>query len=147
VADAGAGGHDAEVVEGRRAPAQEAVALDIALVLAIDILAEGLGGAEGVHHHGVVDDQVDGVQGVDLLGIGAELGHGVAHGGQVDHRRHAGEVLHQDPGRAEADLVLHGALVIEPCSQGLDVVGTHSGAVFVAQQVFQQHLHRGRESG
>ena len=41
VADAGAGGHDAEVVEGRRAPAQEFVALDVALVLALDVLAEG----------------------------------------------------------------------------------------------------------
>src|SRR4028119_1373124 len=30
--------------------------------------------------------------------------HGVPHGGEVDHRGHAGEVLHQDAGGAVGDL-------------------------------------------
>ncbi|MND89956.1 hypothetical protein D3C80_820310 [compost metagenome] len=147
VADAGAGRHDAEVVEGRRAPAQEVVALDVALILALDVLAEGLGVAEVVDHDRVVDDQVDGDQRIDLLGVGAQLVHGVAHGGQVDHGGNAGEVLHQDAGRTEGDLVLDGALVLDPGGDGLQVVFRDRDAVFVAQQVLEKHLHRARQTG
>ena len=45
MADAGAGRNDAEVVERGLAPAQEGVALLIALELQIDVLLEGAGGA------------------------------------------------------------------------------------------------------
>jgi tetratricopeptide (TPR) repeat protein len=40
--------------------------------------------------------------------------HGVAHGGEIDHGGHAGEVLHQHARRAEGDLVLGLALVLQP---------------------------------
>jgi hypothetical protein len=80
VADASAGGYDAEVVEGRRAPAQEAVALDITLVLAVDILAEGLGGADG----------------------GAVSGEGA---GGVERKKVAGEASGCDMGPATMPLV------------------------------------------
>ena len=80
---------------------------------------KALGGAEVVDHDRVVDDQVDGDQRVDLGGVGAERGHGVAHGGQVDHGGNAGEVLHQDAGRTEGDLVLDRALVLDPGGDGL----------------------------
>jgi hypothetical protein len=98
-------------------------------------------------HHRVVDDQVDRVQRVDLLGVGAELGHGVAHGGQVDHRRHAGEVLHQHPRRAEADLVFGLALVLDPGGHRFQVGLGDRIAVFMAQQVLQQHLHGHGQAG
>jgi len=129
------------------APAQEAVALDIALVLALDVLLEGGGGAEVVHHHRVVDDQIDRVQRIDLRRVAAKRRHGVAHGGQVDHRRHAGEVLHQHPGRAEGDLVLDCALVAKPGGHGLEIALGDRDPVLVAQQILQQHLHRARQAG
>ena len=40
MADAGAGRHDAEIVEGALAPFQEAIALAIALIFEIDIVLE-----------------------------------------------------------------------------------------------------------
>ena len=91
VADAGARRHDAEIVEGRGAPAQEFVALPVALELALDILPEGVGRAEMVDRHRMVDHQVDRDQRVDPLRIAAERADGVAHRRQVDDRRHAGE--------------------------------------------------------
>jgi len=57
----------------------------------------------------VVDHQVHRRQRVDLLRISPSLGHGIAHGGEVDHGRYAGEVLHQHTGGAVLDLLL-GAL-------------------------------------
>ena len=46
VADAGAGRHDAEIVERGLAPAQECVALAVALVFQLDVLLEGAGPAK-----------------------------------------------------------------------------------------------------
>ena len=147
MADARPGGHDAEIVEGRRTPAQEFVALDVALILALDVLVEGTRRAEMVDHDRVVDDQIDRIQRVDFCRIGAEGRHGVAHGGQVDNGGHAGEVLHQDASRAEGDLVLDRALVLDPGSDRLEVGFADGNPVLVAQQVLQQHLHRARQAG
>ena len=81
------------------------------------------------------------------LGIGAELGGGVAHGGEIDDGGNAGEVLHQHAGRAEGDLDLGLALVLEPAGEGLDVGLGDGLAVLEAQQVLQQHLQRDGQAG
>ncbi len=104
MADAGAGRDHAEVIEGAGTPAQELVALLVALVLDVDVLLEGIGRAEEVHLHGVVDDEIDRHQRVDPGGVTAQRLHGIAHGGEVDDGGHACEILHQDAGRAVGDL-------------------------------------------
>ena len=42
---------------------------------------------------------------VDPGGVAPQLLHGVAHGREVDHRRHAGEVLHEHAGGPLGDLL------------------------------------------
>ena len=69
----------------------------------------------------MVDDEIDRHQRIDLLGVAAQLAHGVAHGGEVDHGRHAGEVLHQHARRAEVDLLVRLAAVLQPVGEGGDV--------------------------
>ena len=142
VADAGAGRHHAEIAECLLAPFEEFVALFIALVFELDIAGERQRRAEFVDDHRMVDDQVDRHQRIDLLRIAAERCHGVAHRRQVDDRRHAGEVLHQHARRAIGDLDAGGALVGEPAGDRLDAFLGDRAAVLVAQQVFEQHLHR-----
>ena len=139
VADAGAGRHDAEIAEGLLAPAEEPVALAVPLIFELDILGEGAWAAELVDDHRMVDDEVDRHQRVDALGVAAEMQHGVAHGGEVDHRRHAGEILHQHARRAEGDLALARPRR-EPCRHRRNVVGGDRAAVLVAKQVLEQHL-------
>ena len=141
VADAGAWRHHAEVGEGALAPAQEGIAFAVALHLDVDVLGEGVGAGVTIDHHRVVDHQVHRRQRVDALRVATGLGHGGAHGGQVDHRGHAGEVLHQYPRRAVLDLAIRAALG-QPLGQGAQVVAGDGLAVFPAQQVFQQHLQR-----
>ena len=90
----------------------------------------------------MVDDEVDRHQRIDLLRVAAERGHRVAHRREIDHGRNAGEVLHQHAGRAIGDLDAGRALVGQPAGDGLDVLLGDRAAVLVAQQVFEQHLHR-----
>jgi hypothetical protein len=86
-------------------PAQQLVALDVALVLDGHVLVVGRGVARALGDDRVVDDQLDRDQGVDLRRVAPEARQGVAHGGQVDHAGHAGEVLHEDPLGGQGDLV------------------------------------------
>ena len=144
VHDAGARRDDLELVEGALAPAQELVALLVALVLEVDVALEGVGAAEHVDDHRVVDDQLGGGERVDLRRVAAELGDGLAHGGEVDDAGDAGEVLHDHPGRGELDLgVRLGGRV--PAGQRADVVRGDVRAVLGAQQVLQQHLEAERQ--
>jgi hypothetical protein len=89
VDDARARRHHREVVERRLPPAQEAVALLVALVLERHVLEERLRGAVLVGLHRVVDDEVDRLQRVDARRVAAEGGDGVAHGREVHHAGHA----------------------------------------------------------
>ena len=121
MADAGAGRHDAEILERLLAPFQEPVALAVAGIFEIHILLQRLVGAELVDNHRMVDDQVDRHQRIDLLRIAAQRLHRIAHGGKIHHRRNAGEILHQYAGRAEGDFLARLALVLQPGGEGLDV--------------------------
>ena len=95
------GRHDAEIAERRLAPAQQDIALAIALKFEQRVDVEGVLGAELIHLDGVIDDEIGGEQRIGARGIGAHGGEGVAHGRQVDHAGHAGEILQQDAGGHE----------------------------------------------
>ena len=88
------------------APAQEHVALAIAVVLEIGVQRQRVGGAEVIDLHRVIDDELDRLQRIDLLRIAAERDDAVAHRRQIDDAGHAGEVLQQDPRRHERDFLL-----------------------------------------
>ncbi len=141
VHDAGAGRDDLEVVERALPPAQELVALAVALVLDLDVALERLGGAEDVGDDGVVDDHLGGRERVDLRRVTAEVGHRLTHRGQVDDARDAGEVLHDHARRRELDLLARVRVGVPPGDRQ-DVVGGDVGAVLGAEQVLEQHLQR-----
>ena len=112
--------HHAEVAEGLLAPAQEGVALGVAGELDIHILSQRIGRTKKVHLHGVVDDQIDRHERVDLGRVAAESLHGGPHRGEIHHAGHAREVLQHDPRRLEGDLAF-GGLGGVPRRQGPDV--------------------------
>ena len=141
MADAGAGRHDAEILERALRPFEKPVALLVLLVLFLDILFERGVGAEIIDHHRMIDDEVDRHQRIDLLRIAAEHLHGVAHGGEIDDSGDAGEILHQHARRPEREFAVRG-FGLEPLRHGLDVLFGHRPAVLIAQQIFKQHLER-----
>ena len=146
MADSGPRGHDPEIGKGALAPAQEFIALQIAFEFERDVALEGVRAAEGVDADGVVDHQVDRRQWIDLLRIAAQVLERVAHRGEIDHRGNPREVLQQDAGRAEGDLVI-GAAAVEPVAECLDVLRRDRAAVLEAQHILEQHLHRKGKPG
>jgi hypothetical protein len=144
VHDPGAGRHDLELVEGGLAPAQELVALDVALVLEFDVALERIRRAEQVGDHGVVDDELGRSERVDLRCVAAQLGHRLAHRREVDDRRNAGEVLHDDARRGELDLGVRFGLGV-PGGERLDLFPGDHRPVLAAEQVLQQHLEAERQ--
>ena len=141
VDDAGAGRHDAEAAQGGLGPAQQLVALAVALVLALDIEGVGVSAAEAVDLHAVVDDQAGRDQRVHQRRIAPQLVHRVAHGSEVDHGRDAGEVLQQHPTGHEGDLDL-AARVRAPVREGGHVVRGGGAGSRAAQHVLEQDLDR-----
>ena len=110
VADARPWWDDLEIVERLAAPLEEFVAFAVAVIFELDVFLERARIAELVDHHAVIDDEVDGYERIDFLRIAAEAAHGIAHRGEIDDRRNAGEVLHQHPGRSILDLAIDAAL-------------------------------------
>ncbi len=125
--DAGVGRHDAEIAEGGLAPAQEDVALAVALEFEQGVEAEGVRGAEAIHLNGVVDDQIGGQERVGAVGVGAHGGQGVAHGGEVHHARDAGEILQENARGHEADFLGAGRALGHVGNVG----GGHAASIFL----------------
>ena len=144
VDDAGVRRHDGEAVEGLLAPAQELVALTVAVELERRVDRERLARAEGVDLDRVVDHQLRRRERVDLVRAAAHLRHRVAHRGEVDDRRHSRQVLHQHARRGERDLAARLGRRV-PAGQGAHVVRVDRSAALVAQEVLEQDLQRERQ--
>ena len=118
--DAGPRRHDLEVPERLLAPAEEARSARGCARTRTPRSDERGARAEDVDLDRVVDHELDRNQRVDLLRLAAQVGHGVAHRGEVDDGRDAGEVLEQDAGRRERDLAVR-LVCRDPPGHGFDI--------------------------
>jgi len=123
---------------------EDAAVMKEILELEVDVLVEGVVVAEKVDADRVIDDEVDRRQRIDLLRVAAEFFQRVAHRGQIDHRRNAGEVLQQHAAGTEGDFLIRLA-VGEPSAESLDVIRLHRAAVFKPQHILEQHFHGERQ--
>ena len=142
--DTGTRRNDLEVVEGRLAPAEELVALAVALVLDFDVALEGILATEEVGDDGVVDNQFGRSKRVDLLRVTAKLENSLTHRGKVNDAGNASEVLHDDAGRRELNLGVRLSLRV-PRAKRVDLLGGDVLAVLGAQQVFEEDLEAERQ--
>ena len=145
VDDAGARRHHLELAERPLPPAQELVALPVALVLEVDVPLERVRPPEHVRDHRMVDDKFGGDQWVDLRRVTAEIAHGLTHGGEIDHGRYASEVLHDHSCGGELDLRVRRRGRVPARHRG-DVARGDARAALVTQQVLEQDLQAERET-
>ena len=137
VDDAGAGRHGAEVLERALGELEQLVPLTIAVVLQRDVERERALAAEVIHLHRVVDHQVAGHQRIDPVGIALHAHDGIAHRRQVDHARHAGEVLQHHAGRHERNLAPGGVDRL-PAHDVADNLFRYDSVPRKAQRILQQ---------
>ena len=139
VNNAGRGRNHPEIIEGVRSPAQEFVALSIALEFTLGVDQEGCQGSVFIYLHRVIDNQVDRNQRIDLLRITTEPGRGASQGGQVDDCRHSGEILHDDAGGLEGNLPAAG-VAPAPGRQAQHILLAHLKAIALTQGGLQEDL-------
>ena len=146
VHDAGARRHDAEVVERLLAPAEELVALAVALNSSSTFRSSASARAEVVDLHRVVDHQVDRHSG--LIFFGSPPSRCIAARIAARSTTHGTPVKSCSTTRAGlkgiSTLAGDGGV---PGGERLHVVFGHHVAVAVAQQRFQQHADRKRQRG
>ena len=104
MADPGPRRDHAHPVERLLGPAQQRVPLAVAPVLPLDVRLVRGRRPEEVHLNRVVDHEVHVDERIHLRRVAAGTSHRGAHRGEVDHRGHAGEVLHQHAGGHERDV-------------------------------------------
>ena len=136
MADTGTGRHHAEIVERLLRPFEEFVALAVLSVFLVDVLFDRIIVGVIIHGHRVIADEIDRHQRIDLFRIAAQHLHGIAHGGEIDYRRHAGEILHQHARGAKRDFALR-SLGLEPLRDRLQIFLGDTPAILVAQEIFQ----------
>lgn len=88
-----------EVVEGLGSPLQELEALSVSLEFHLFVDSSSISCAGLVDLDGVINDEVNGHEGVNLGGVSTEALHGVSHGSEIDDSRDTSEVLEDDTGR------------------------------------------------
>ncbi len=85
----------------------------------------------------MIDNQVNGAERVDLLGVSSQSGDCVSHGGQVDHCGDSSEILEDDSGRLEGDFDrLAGELF--PVQDVLDILGSDFEFIAVSNCAFEE---------
>ena len=87
----------------------------------------------------MIDHELGRRERIDGTGSAPQRDHGLAHRCEIDHGRHAGEVLQDDAARREGNLGAGFGRGI-PAGQRQDVVPRDVAAVFMAQQVFSYNF-------
>ncbi len=94
MADSHTGRHHAKTLERLLRPIEQSVAFAVAAIFPLQVRRVGIGAAELIHLNRMIDDEINGDEGLDAQGISARAGYRAAQGCEVHDRRNPGEVLH-----------------------------------------------------
>ena len=144
VHDADARRHEPESFERLLTPFQKLVTLAIALELHVHVQLQRFRGAEEIDLHGMIDHQIDRHERLDDFRIAAEPLHRAAHRREIDHQRHAGEILENDPRDDERNLFIRRRLRV-PFRQRFDIFAPDFFAVAISQHRFEHDANADRQ--
>ncbi len=132
------GRHDPQIIEGLCPPAQKFITFLVAEKFLLHVLSQGILRTEVVHLNRVVNDQINRHQGIDDLRVTAKGLHCITHGRKIHHTRHAGEVLHDHPGRQERKFMLSRRCRIPP-GKTRHILSNYKIFIAVSQQGFEHN--------
>lgn len=101
MADTGAGRDGQEVLEGGLTPLEEFESFVVSFEFNSFVSFSGISSLGNIDLNGVINNQIDGNQGVDLLGITSKSGHSVSHSSQIDNTGDTSEILQKNSSRLE----------------------------------------------
>ena len=145
VDDPGVGRDDPKVLERVLSPPQERIPLEIPGELEVGIQLQRVRTAKMIDLDRMVDDELDRLQRIDAARIATQSQHTIPHRREIDQRRHAREILQQDAGRREGDLMCRRTGRV-PAGHDRDVVRADGSAVLVPQQILEQDLEGIRQA-
>ena len=111
-----------------------------------EVAVEGILGACEVDLDTVINDEIDGDEGLDDGGIGSGCFGGVTHGGEVYNKGDAGKILKDDAGYGEGDLVIAGGLGL-PVGEVFDVGFGDFSSVEITKEGLENDADGNREAG
>jgi hypothetical protein len=101
VDNACSGWYDPQIVKGGLSPVKTFITFAVALEFQVGVAHQGIRAGEEIYLYGVIDDQVNRNQWVDLFWITAQASDGRAHGSEIDDGGYTGKILHHDARRLE----------------------------------------------
>ena len=146
VDDADSWGDHSESFEGLLTPFEELVAFAVPFEFILHIQHEGLLGAVDINLDGVIDHEINGNEGFDEFGIFFESSDGIAHGGEINQKRHACKILQDDTGNGEGNLFGGGLLGI-PAGEIFHIPWARGKAVAMSENGFQNDAQGDGEAG
>jgi hypothetical protein len=94
---------DFESFEGLHAPLEKLITRLVAFEFHFHVQAQGVGRGGEIDLNRVVDDQIDGDERFDHFRFFIQARGGGAHGGEINQKRHASEILQNDARDDEGD--------------------------------------------
>jgi len=128
------------------APFEKLIAFAVSFKFILHIQHEGLLGAVDINLDGVIDHEIYGNEGFDEFGIFFESRDGIAHGGEINQKRHACKILQDDTGNGEGNLFGGGFLGI-PAGEIFHIPWARGKAVAMSENGFQNDAQGDGEAG
>ena len=113
-------------------PLDETIAFLVPLVFKRQILTLGVGAAMKVHIDRMIHNEVDRQAGIDLPWIASKLLYGVTHRREIDQKRNARYVRHQNSHRVICDLPLY-RRIAGPKTQAANIFLTDAWLIAIPQ--------------
>src|SRR5207302_8417281 len=93
--DSNVGRDNPAILKCLLSPFQEHISFAVSFQFAISIESESARSTELVDLHGMIDDKIDLLKGIDPPGVATHLLDHIAHCREIDDRRNSREILHQ----------------------------------------------------
>jgi hypothetical protein len=137
MADTRSGRNGQEVLKGRLSPLEEFESFVVSFEFDFFVSFSGISSLGNIDLNGVINDQIDGDQGVDLLGITTKASHSVSHGSQIDNTGDTGEILQEDTSGLERNFDGFAA-GLGPVKNLFNISGFNVEFVAVSESAFQK---------